>query len=418
MKALVAHPGTQYSLRLAEELFRNGALASLYTGIAFPAGSASDRLVSILPRRWKRRMANRRLSALPSDMVHTDPWDEAVALLRQRFGGTPQSVFHRRNAAFQRRISTQALQSADAVIGFDTSGWILAERCRDLNRSFFLDQSIGHPDAKAKALAPLRARYAEWFEETDSRRPEVRQAEAVEHDLASVIVVASSFSARTLIDHGIDRRKIVVNPYGVDCERFSVGSGDRAPGRGRKLRLIYAGALSLRKGVPQLLEVWKRLRPEHAELWLVGPATSRVVSLVRTVPNVTYKGAVPQTEVAALMRQCDVFVFPSLFEGFALVILEAMACGLPVITTTATAGPDVLTDGRDGWVIAPGDDEQLASAITRCLANPTLVADAGSAARRTAEQFTWERYGRRWLDLLNGRIVPYLAPVDAVRTPA
>jgi len=102
------------------------------------------------------------------------------------------------------------------------------------------------------------------------------------------------------------------------------------------------------------------------------------------------------------MSESEVFVFPSYFEGFALVLLEAMASGLPVITTTATAGPDITTPGEDGWVIEPGKLDALIEAMRFCLENRDRVTEMGANARRTAERFSWDAYGDRWVTILQG----------------
>jgi len=100
------------------------------------------------------------------------------------------------------------------------------------------------------------------------------------------------------------------------------------------------------------------------------------------------------------LGQCDVFVFPSYFEGFGLVILEAMASGLPVLTTSATGGLDVITDGQDGWVIPPGDVNRLVELMDNCLSDQNKVQEMGRCARITAERFTWAEHGRRWIEIL------------------
>ena len=125
------------------------------------------------------------------------------------------------------------------------------------------------------------------------------------------------------------------------------------------------------------------------------------MSLLPELPGMKHFDRVPHNEVPALMQQCTVFVFPSYFEGFGLVLLEAMACGLPVITTTATAGPDIVTEGEDGWVIEPGDLTSLVEKMTFCLEHPQIVREMGMHARRTAERFTWAAYGDRWMQILS-----------------
>ena len=96
------------------------------------------------------------------------------------------------------------------------------------------------------------------------------------------------------------------------------------------------------------------------------------------------------------MSEADVFVFPSLFEGFALVILEAMAAGLPVITTPNTAGPDLIEDGKEGLIVPAGDANALREAMQSLLHNPERARSMGRAAHEKAKEFTWERYGERW----------------------
>ena len=131
-------------------------------------------------------------------------------------------------------------------------------------------------------------------------------------------------------------------PYGVDLEFWKAGLDCR--GRG-PLRFIYAGQMSLRKGIPLLLEAWEKADMRDAELELVGLwqlAETRLKSLPR---GVTHWGPCSPEALRARFCAADVFVFPSFFEGFGLVLLEAMACGLPAIASEATAGPDIYDGG-------------------------------------------------------------------------
>jgi starch synthase len=397
MKVLLAHPGTQYSFRLAAELQRRGALSAFYTGLAFAKHGWIDRLSSLMPAHWRRRLANRCLAGVPSKRLYRRPASELAAMWRLRRGCDSQQVWHRRAEQFQQSISDGALTRSSAVIGFDTASWVLAKRSTFRGIPFILDQSIGHPDAKVPAYALVRQQYPTWIEGVAARRPEVRAAEQVEHDTAVAIVAASSFTRRTLIDHGVAEAKIRVNPYGVDTDRFE---GKHAS-QSRCLRFIFVGLINARKGVPLLFEAWHKLRASGAELWLVGSASKQVLPLLPETRGVKHFGRVPHEEVPALMQQCDVFVFPSYFEGFGLVLLEAMASGLPVITTTATSGPDILTEGEDGWIIEPGDLSSLVQKMTFCLEHPQIVREMGMRARSTAERFTWSAYGNRWIQILS-----------------
>lgn len=396
MKTLLAHPGTQYSFTLAAELKRLRVLLRFHTSLAFRPEAVIGRVLGRLPTPLLSRVANRRIEDFPPEFLRLHPLPELVALGRIHRGADAQGALHRRNESFQKAIPSKELQGADAVIGFDTSAWILTKRCRDIGVPLVLDQSIGHPDSKTAIYERLREGYPSWTEGIEPRRSEVSRAEKEEHDGATIVIAASSFTRRTLIENGVPVAKIRVNPYGVDCSRFSVAPRTNH----RPFRFVFVGSITARKGVPLLLEAWRRIRPSDAELWLAGPASSRAVSLIPDLPGLLYCGPLPHDEIPQILQQCDVLVFPSYFEGFGLVILEAMACGIPVITTTATAGPDIYSHGDGGWLTAPGDLEGLVAAMSRCLENPAAVQAAGRRARVIAERSSWASYGDRWRDIL------------------
>ena len=393
MKALLAHPGTQHSLHLARELDRRNCLDSFYTGLVF----RSDGWVC---RAAPRRFASRTLQPGFSAELHRRSMIELLAQWRLRRGVDEQQVMHCRNEDFQRSIPDSAFQKPDVVIGVDTASWILAERCREIGRSFVLDQSTGHPDAKQAMHYSVRTQFPEWSTGFEMRLPMVRQAEIREQHNATLIVCGSSFSKQTLIDHGVSAEKIRIIPYGVDSERFK-RSAHQPP---RPFRFVFVGIVAARKGIPVLIEAWKQLSPKNAELWFVGATSSEARRLIPELARLRLLGPVPQIDVPTFLQQCDVFVFPSFFEGFGLVILEAMACGLPVITTTATAGPDIVTEGHDGFVIEPGDVDALVNKMEFCLENRDQIAAMGVNARRTAERFSWDAYGDRWVEILQAVI--------------
>ena len=412
-KALLAHPGTQYSFRLACELYRADALSRFHTGIAFTAGGRMARALERMPSAVAQRLASRRVDELPRNLLRLQPAREALSLARMRFGGEAQRILHARNERFQRAIRDRELEHADAVIGFDTASWILAERCKQSGVPLILDQSIAHPDSRSTLFEALRHAYPEWAQGIEPRRPEVRLAEQVEHTEAAVIVAASSFTRQTLIDHGVSSTKIRLNAYGVDAERFAPSHASRA----RPFRFLFVGSVTARKGIPLLLQAWRRLKRTSAELWIVGPASRRAAALVSGVAGVKYLGAVPHAQLPTILRQCDVFVFPSYFEGFGLVILEAMASGLPVISTTATAAPDIYAHGSEGWIVAPGDMEQLLLNMEMCLTNPRAVEAARREARAVAERFSWNEYRRRWVGILH-ELLGMVSPHEYLRATA
>jgi len=397
VKALLAHPGTQHSFQLAGQLEQRGYLSRFWTGMAYLPNGRLGRSVQFLPALVQRQLANRRLEGVSANHVRTMPFFEWRARRRLRMGHAQQAVMFERNAAFQRNIPQRELAESDVVIGFDTSSWLLAERALALGRVFILDQTTGHSLSFQQILPVLRRRFPEWVVEFLPRLPRLLVAEQVEHRYASRIVVASSFAGRTLIDNGVPAEKIVINSYGVDLDAFSPVS---RPDSSRPFRFVFVGAMTAPKGLPLLLEAWRALAPPDAEMWLIGPSGGHV-RLIPALPGLCLIGKVPHGKLPGLLRQCDVLVLPSFHEGFGLVLLEALAAGLPVISTDATAAPDLITHGVEGFIVPVGDVDALGEVMKRFVDSPKDLAWMAQAARLCAEQHSWDAYGDRWMDLLH-----------------
>jgi glycosyltransferase involved in cell wall biosynthesis len=135
-------------------------------------------------------------------------------------------------------------------------------------------------------------------------------------------------------------------------------------------------------------------------LWLVGPVAPEVRPQIPDLPGLKVLGKRPHRDLPDIIRSCDLLVFPSYFEGFGLVILEAMACGVPVIATDATVGPDLIEDGVHGWLMTTGDATRLQMLMEMALTEPARVFDMGRLARQRVETYTWDAYGIRWKTLL------------------
>lgn len=397
--ALLAHPGTQHARRLAAQLEKRGLLQGFYTGFALSAEGVVARLCGNIPP-VRKRISNRIVAGVPPRHLHTFPVVEGNALRALKRGAPNQQVFLRRNREFQEKIPTRALREATALIGFDTSSWILAERARELGRPFFMEQTIAHARSRDRVFADLRARYPQWAEALEERLPEVQACEDREHALASRILAGSSFVKRSLLENSVEAGKVDVLPYGVDLAQFA-GIGDRHPGETRPPRFLFLGSLSARKGVPLLLEVWPKLRREDWELWLVGPAAEKVRPLLPDIPGVHYKGAVAHRDLPTVLEACDVMVLPSFFEGLSLVQLEALASAMPLVGTTHSGAEDLISEGREGFVIDAGDAEALQGRLQYFIDHPGELPVFRQNARERAQALSWEAYGERWSKLLH-----------------
>jgi glycosyltransferase involved in cell wall biosynthesis len=249
------------------------------------------------------------------------------------------------------------------------------------------DMPIGYYPAWQSTIRGLARRFPDWLPDGHAgESPYVRPEQKLEEmELAQLVLAPSKFVQRTVQDF-VDR-SVALAPYGVDSAFWSPGLPVAKTG---PMRFLFAGACSLRKGVPLLMEAWRKADLRDAVLDLVG---SWQLAKRQLPGGVTWRPGVSAADLRECFRSADVLVLPSYFEGFGLVLLEAMACGLPVITTDA-AGCDIL-DGSAGRVLAAGDLEALVEALRWANADRKGMAVMGVAARAKAESMTWHKYRER-----------------------
>jgi len=392
-KILLVHPGTQYSQHLAKQLHKRGLLYLYYTGFVISGNGLSGFLYRLLPGVFKKKLVNRVLSDIPSKKIKSKPLIEFAALYKIARGRDSETVLFGRNRQFQVSISDDLLKSADIVIGFDTSSWILAKRCKELGIKFILDVSIGHPMAKERIFADLLAKYPTWVRQIAPKQRQLIDLEIEEAEMSDWLVVPSRFVRRTYIENGSREEKIKVNPFGTELKTFLPKTYEKQM---HGIKFLFFGGLTARKGLPILLEVWLKIIEHYnnVELTIAGfGIIPEGVSLPNSVRNL---GTIKGDDRVALYHSADVFVFPSFFEGFAQVQVEAAACGLPVITTSNAGGEEIVSE-NEGILITPGNFEELYNAMIFFIDNPENCKIFGRNAREKALKcFTWDAYGERW----------------------
>jgi starch synthase len=315
-----------------------------------------------------------------------------------------------------RRLMLRALRCADDCLSNEANDWLMRTMTRECRRSTvtavhayedcslwqfieakrlgkacIYDMPIGYYPAWEQTQAKLARLYVDWLPagglpSSHYVRPEQKRQEM---KLADLVLVPSSFVEQTIRTFLPD--KIIARaPYGVDLEFWTPSVKKHEP---KPLRFIYAGQLSLRKGIPGLLDAWKKAALRDAELELVGHWQLADTKRISLPDGVKHQPPCSPEALRDRYRQADVFVFPSFFEGFGLVLLEAMACGLPAIASEATAGPDVMTEGC-GRLVPTGNLEALVDNLRWFDMHREQVSAMSLAARAQAERCSWENYRR------------------------
>jgi glycosyltransferase involved in cell wall biosynthesis len=290
------------------------------------------------------------------------------------------------------------LSTADAVHTYEHAALATLKRAGELSLFGIYEQPSQHHAffttiAKQQiALYPeLNSAAAELLINAKAAKRNKRRDR--ELTLASLIICNSTFTKTTLVAGGVDEKKITVIPLA-----FPEVNPQPKPLRDKKpLVFIYAGNQSLRKASHLLYLAWRKCNfsADEAELWLIGKMLLPETLRSNLPGKVTIKENIPHEEMMALYQKADVFVLPTLADGFGMVITEAMSQGVPVVSSANSCGPDVIEHNKNGWIITAGDVDMLVDQMKWCVANPENVQSCGEAAKIKAAEWQWPQYRQK-----------------------
>ncbi len=227
------------------------------------------------------------------------------------------------------------------------------------------------------------------------------EREEREYDVADALLVPSEYALRTFVDRGVPAEKLVLHRFGYDDRTFFVnGASADAP---RPFTAIFVGRCEPRKGLHHALRAWLDSGAADTGRFIVcgamEPDYRRVLEPLLEHPSVELHGFV--SDPARLMRESDVFVFPSLEEGSALVTYEAQACGCVLVVSEATGAR--CRDGVDGFVHAPGDVAALTDHLRRLSREPELLGRFREATIEASRMLSWREAGRELAEIYGAR---------------
>lgn len=369
MKVCVAVKGRFHAFELARELQLRGALARLITSYparaAAAAGIERGRVRSVLSAELLSRLAAR----LP----------EAA---RRAIGAQP-----RLHDYFDRRAAQAIDPAADVFIGWSGVCLRSLREAKRLGLLTVVERGSCHIERQHELLSEEREIVGRPIQ---TPHPAVIERELCEYAEADFIQVPGSFARASFVQRGVPADKLLVAPYGVQLAHYSP-----APRPPATFRVLYCGAVSAQKGVHYLLEACAAI---DVELWLVGPVLAELAPLVarHRSPRLRVFGRQPGSALPDLYRRCSAFCLPSIQDGMGLVLLQAMASGLPIVATGHTGAPDLIESGREGFVVPIRDVAAIARALLLLRDDPQRCQAMGAAAaQRAAHGFAWHDYGER-----------------------
>jgi glycosyltransferase involved in cell wall biosynthesis len=329
---------------------------------------------SLASSRFHPDLSEARVTAFNSSLV----WFELLTRVR-RLRGWERVIA--RNYWFQRKVVTYLSSSQLSVVGSQPILFAYSYAARDIFR-FAKAQGwktvLGQIDPGPVEEEIVRADHEIHPEFVSDWRPALAkywQNWRRELELADKILVNSDWARTALERSGVDQQKLAVIPLAYEPPADDSPTVHKYPDRftpERPLRVLFLGQVNLRKGVAQLLEAAQALRKEPVEFWMVGPRQCRPPEQLRRLKNVRWFGRVAYANAAQYYRNADIFILPTLSDGFALTQLEAQAHGLPVIASRRCG--EVVHDGVNGIVLEEPTSAAIVAALQLCLRNPDQLA--------------------------------------------
>lgn len=399
--------------QLALALVDEGALGA-YVRPYINKGRGWERALSALPLAGsayngtfgRRRVTDPRLAELTHEAgVVPDLLAAAIGRLKMLPAEKRHHWAHRLYMSVREGVSAEAcrhLADVTCVVGYEGFALPAFEKALALGgRRLVLNYPVAHHRQRRRVRLEENDRepefavtwpdFDDWPEGHEERLDEeITQADAV--------LVGSTYAADSFVAEGIDRSKMRVVPYGVDLQTFTTGTSE-PPARDGRFKVIYAGQLTQRKGISYLLRGYRKFARSDSQLTLVGSVVGSDAPLKPYANSFEHIAHQTRPALSDLYRRSDVFVFPTLIEGMGLVVLEAMACGLPVIVTSNGPG-DIVRDGIDGFVIPERDSDAVCDRLERLYRDPELRVEMGRNAAERARQFDWSAYTSKTRNVL------------------
>lgn len=392
-KILLAHSGKQHSYQVAKALLDVHALDTFYTSSYIRNSNVQQLLRD--HTFWSRRF----LSGLGGKKVDAN-WRFEIPeiILRKALGKHPrvqQAVYHR-DVNFDNYVSRKLTNSnANMYWGFQGSCYKSLQTASERGMQTVCELATAHVKSAKRILGEEQQLHPEWADSIDN----LIFPAAYEHRLeeephrADYVVAASDFTRQTLVEDGVSENKIIQLPLGFDMDHIPYRLKER---KGRPLKLLYAGTLTQRKGIKYLLEAMQRFKKEEVELHCIGGVQGSGKGLLPYKQNYVYHSPVSQQELFSQYAHYDALVLPTLFEGFGLVIVEAMAAGLPVITTRHSFGTELIQHEHNGYLVPIRDVNGIAEAISQLLnLSDEAYGEMSQLARSAVLDYSWQAYRAR-----------------------
>lgn len=416
LKISLAHPGTgAFVQQTARALFEADLLAGYWTTFADqPDASWRRALVSfarLFGLNLEREFERRAISEVPIELLRCAPFWEVLRTLAARLQLDPRLVdliWEKEVLSFDARVATFALEGVDGIYGYEFSALASFQAAKRRGLACIYEVPSAEHEYAEGVIQHEIQRFPEldlgarkFFVDRQAARTARRREE---WELADVVVVNSIFTRRSYERAGLDTDKVCVVPLGAPPIVETSGSLVLAPGN--KLKVLWAGTFSAAKGAHYLLAAWREIAGDDTAMLQVFGSNRIPANLTADLPgHVTFSPTVPRKVLFQHYLTSDVLVFPTLCDGFGMVVTEAFSHGLPVITTPRAGAAELVRHGENGLIVPPADSIALADALRWCLAHRAELRAMRALALETAKHWQWSDFRRELKDKVLGGLL-------------
>lgn len=381
MKTTLSCIGRFHHFHLARQLEKHGMLKEIWTG--YPHFKLKSE------------------EGISPEKIQTFPWLQTPYMARGRLGFSMPTAVNREwewlaRVTLDTHVSRR-LTPGGTLIALSGSGLRSGTWAKQNGGRYFCDRGSSHIRFQDEIL---REEFARWKVPFVGIDPRIIAQEEAEYEMADSVSVPSGFVADSFVRMGYPREKLFLNPYGARLERFRRVAEPEAG----CFTIVFVGNISLQKGFPYLLQAFARLRHPRKKLKVIGAVSSEIRPLLadHDLSQVEFLGTVPNAQLLQHYSRAHVMVLPSIQEGLAMVIGEALACGCPVVASEHTGARDFFSDGVEGFIVPPRDVDALVQRLEVLMQDEPLRQRMSEAALQCVAKIGgWDAYGARWAGRLS-----------------
>ncbi|MGY4884242.1 MAG: glycosyltransferase family 4 protein [Nanobdellota archaeon] len=330
---------------------------------------------------------------LPKEKVSSFKWAKYV--FRYPLRGIQEYLFKNFNSPYwvdyiYDLLARTKIEKCDIFHYWRQYGYLSSKKARKLGAKIFVEHASVYPKTHKEILEKA---YSEFGLKQNECSEKYLQIQLRELFNADYVVVPQGFAYESFIKNNFPKEKLVPVPFGIHLDKFKEIKKEKYD---KIFRAVFVGRVSIAKGAPYLLEAWDNLRLKDAELIMVGEIMKEMKDLVKKYQKnktIKFVGAADSLEY---YKKSDIFVFPTLSEGSALVTYEALAAGLPQIVTENSGTP--IKDGREGFIVPAGDSKAFEEKIRYLYNHPEKIKIMAKNGIELAKKYPWKNYGLKVIE--------------------